>query len=332
MSKLQLPSRAGDAWDGGFLWDTQRDVQAIEARGGMVVAGGADFYLLKTGDENWKMRPPPEDIGPIDLVAAEPRGGRRYAVASEKMLALFFKTKMGDQILRLKPREPGSLVSHLAWGGAKGPCSLYALHNDATLLRMKPDLSDMEELDVEEMSALASDDNGVVAMVALNGDDSRVYVTRDGTEMKYRHLNHDIDLDTSVEIAVADTAVALLVDESYVLLSRGLEAPFERIEILDSPEGRGWKTGPITFQGASSDAALLCARWENELVRIVRVDPSGAATSILEMGATEAHDPPEIAALSWDASRKTLWGASPYTGIFRAVPPGAKGKKKPLMS
>ena len=332
MSKLQLPSRAGDAWDGGFLSETWHDVQSVEARGGMVVAGGADLYLLKPGDEGWKMRPPPEDIGPVHVVAAEPRGGRRYAVASEKMFALFFKDKKGDQILRLKPHEPGALVSHLAWGGGKGPCALYVLHHDATLLRMKPDFSDLEELDVEEMSALASDDGGTVAMVALNGDAPRVYVTRDGVEMKYRAVNHAIGPDTSVAIAVADTAVALAVDERYVLVSRGIEAPFERIEILDAPEGSGWKTGPITFQGASNDAALLCTRWENERVRIVRVDASGAAMTILEMEATETHDPPEVSALSWDASRQTLWGASPYTGIFRCVAPSAKGKKKPFLS
>lgn len=332
MAKPPLPTRPGDTWDGGFLFEKVQPVQSIEARGGMVVAGGDDFYMLKPADESWRSRPPPEDIGPMFLVAAEPRGDRRYAVVSEAMLAVFFKGKEGDQILRLKPTDPRWGVTHLAWGGKEGACSLYVLRQDATLMRMRPDLSDIDTLEVDEMSALASDDDGTVAMVAIDEEESRVYVTRDGLEMSYRPVNHPIPLDTRVDIAVAGDTVALVVDEQYVLLSRGLEAPFERVAALDSPEGSGWKTGPIAFQGTAADAALLCGRWENDLVRIMRVDASGAATSILEMGGTETLDPPEIAALSWDATRQTLWGASPYTGIFRCVAPTAKGKNKVLLS
>lgn len=332
MSKPKLPSRAGDIWEGGFIFDAPREVQAIEARGGLVVAGGADHYLLRPGDETWKVRPPPEDIGPIYAVAAEPRGARRYAVASQKMFAMFMKTPEGDQILRIKPEGFHQSVRHLAWGGDKGPCALYVLHNDATLRRMRPDLSDFEELDIDQMSALASDDNGVVAMVTLPGDETRVYVTRDGVQLMFRQITETIDETASFDLAVADTAVALVVDEQRVLLSRGKDDPFVPVEALASPEGKGWKTGPIVFQGSSSDSALLCARWENDLVRIIRVDASGAATSIVEMEGTPELDPPEVVGLSWDASRQTLWGASPYVGIFKSVAPGPKGKKKALLS
>jgi hypothetical protein len=332
MSKPQLPSRASDTWDGGFIFDQGRDVKAIEARGGMVVAAGADLYLLKPGDENWKVRPPPEDIGPMHAVAGEPRGARRFAVASETMFALFFKSKQGDQILRLRPQSHGALVTHLAWGGVKGPCALYVRHDDSSLLRMKPDLSELEELDIEEIEAIASDDSGVVAMVALHGDHPRVYVMRDGVEMKHRPINDEIEEGASVEIAVADTAVALVVDRQRVLVSRGPEAPFERVAALTPPDGRGWTTGPVVFQGASSDAALLCARWESDVLRIIRVDASGAAMSTAEIGGNETTDAPEIDSLSWDAARQTLWGASPSVGIFKSVAPGAKGKKKPLLS
>ena len=67
-----------------------------------------------------------------------------------------------------------------------------------------------------------------------------------------------------------------------------------------------------------------------DVSRIIRVDPAGNATSILEMGSTEDADAPEIASLSWDASRQTLWGASPVAGIFHQVAPGPKGKKVSL--
>jgi len=332
MSRPKLPSRASDIWEGGFLSEQPHDVKDIQARGGMVIAGGTNLFLLKPADETWKSRPPPEDIGPVHAVAAEPRGARRYAVASEKMLALFIKRKEGDQILRLTPKEPGGRVTHLVWGGAKGPCALYALHDDYKLLRMRPDLSDIDELDVEEMAAIASDDNGVVAMVARAGGNPRVYVTADGAAMRFRHVTEEIEEDQSLDIAVADTAVALVVDQKRVLLSRGMDDPFVPVEALSSPDGKGWITGPVVFQGASSDAALLCARWEDDLVRVMRVDPTGAAMSIIEMGGTEQLDPPEVAALSWDATRQTLWGASPHVGIFKSVAPTAKGKKKLALS
>jgi hypothetical protein len=329
--KPELPSRPADAWEGGFVLDRAQDVKAIEARGGLVVANGGDLFMLRPGDQTWKMRPPPEDIGPMHAVAVEPRGARRYAVASEKMFALFFKGKKGDEILRLKPQGSSAVVRALAWGGTKGPCALYVLQDDLAVLRMKPDLSDLEALDVEAIDALASDDNGVVAMVALS-DEPRIYVTRDGVELMYRAIAPDIDPDTSVDVAVADTAVALVVDQRRVLVSRGLDDPFVEVPALASPEERGWKTGPIAFQGTTSDAPLLCARWENDVTRIIRVDPSGAALVVAELGSDEAHDPPQIDQLTWDASRSTLWGASPYVGIFRAVAPQAKGVKRVALS
>ena len=334
MSKPKLPSRPSEVWDCGFVSDEPRPVRWIEARNGAVLAGGDDLYLLKPGDEHWLMRPPPENIGPLDIVAIEPRGERRHALISGRTLGILFKGAQGEQVLAVRPQEEGPMwwITDIAWGGEKGACSLYVLRTDETLLRMRPDLSDLEELEVDAMSALASDDNGTVAMVSLDGAESRVYTTKDGVELSVRELTLDIDLDARVEIAVAGEAVALLIESKYVLLSRGPTDPFQRVEVLDSPEGSRWKTGPITFQGSSSDAALFCARWESDLVRIMRVDASGAATTIAELGGTEALDPPEVVSLTWDTARQTLWGASPYTGIIRCVAPEAKGKKKPVLS
>ncbi len=183
------------------------------------------------------------------------------------------------------------------------------------------------------MAAIASDESGVVGMVSLLGEQQRVFVTRDGMDMDYRAIGHELSPDASVQIAVADTAVALVVDKEYVLVSRSVDEPFRRVAALDADVGaRGWLTGPVAFQGASSDAALLCARWEGEVIRIVRVDPSGATISIVEMGSAEGKDAPELGSLSWDASRQTLWGTSPELGLFRSVPPGAKGKKRVSLS
>jgi hypothetical protein len=47
--------------------------------------------------------------------------------------------------------------------------------------------------------------------------------------------------------------------------------------------------------------------------------------AIAEIRTTDASAPPEIGALSWDASRQTLWGALPDEGTFQCTAPGAKG-------
>jgi hypothetical protein len=333
MPKPELPSSLAEAWEGGYVFDEPRAASSVEARGGMVVAGGKDLYMLRPGDEGWKTRPTPEDIGAVDVVAAEPRGARRYAVSSRAKLAIFFKGKTGDTILRLTPRHAGVTATHLAWGGVKGACALWALNDDGSLMRMKPDLSDFEEMDMAPTVAIASDDSGVVALASVAGHEQRVYVTKDGVDLDYRAIDYPISPNASVQLAVADMAVALAVDQEYVLVSRAADEPFVRIAALDADVGaRGWLTGPVAFQGASSDAAILCARWEGDVVRLVRVDPSGAAMSIVEMGGEDGTDAPQICSLSWDASRQTLWGTSPDLGIFRSVPPGAKGKKKVSLS
>jgi hypothetical protein len=332
MSKPQLPRRTADAWELSVPFEERREVRAIESRGGLVVAGGADLYQLRPGEHLWKHRPPPEDIGPVHVVAVEPRGLRRYAVASEKMFALFFKAEGEDQLLRITPAEGGPRVTQLAWGGVEGPCSLYVLQDDRSLLRMRPDLSGLDVVDLEEVYAIASDESGVIAMPMLLNDPQIVYLTRDGTHLEHRTITPELDLDAGVQVAVAGEAVALLIDGERVLLSRGPDDPFVRVEAADFPSGLGWHLGAVAFQGSTSDAPLLCARWESEEARIIRVEPGGAAATIVQISGTETEDAPDITSLSWDTTRQTLWAASPDLGIFACLPPGAKGAKKVSLS
>src|SRR5262249_39380979 len=82
----------------------------------------------------------------------------------------------------------------------------------------------------------------------------------------------------------------------------------------------GWRVGPIAFLGTSRDAALLCARSEDDLARIIRVDAAGEAMSILEGAGPEIRDAPEILSLTRDASRPRVWGAATAAGASRAGP------------
>jgi hypothetical protein len=322
MSKPRLPSRPADTWEGGFLFDSPRLVNSISARGGLVIAGGEDLYLLRPGAEGMLTRPATEAFGCIEVAAAEPRAPRRYAVSSEEMITVFYRKGGEDQILRLRPQTPGALVTHLAWGGTSGLCALYLRRDDGSVARLKSDLSDLEELDLPSMSAIASDETGVIAMISFEPE-PRAYVTRDGEAMQFRSFDHDADPSQIVYLAVADTAVAFAVENEGAFLSRKQEDPFLACEALAG-------AGPVEFEGSSSDAALFGGVLHASMASIDRVDRDGAAIRIAEMG-SDTLGPPVLQALSWDASRRKLWAASGVAGIMTSTAPSAKrGKKAPL--
>jgi hypothetical protein len=322
MSKPRLPSHPQDTWAGGFIFDAAREVRSVSARAGMVVAGGPELYLLRPGEEQLKMREPPLDIGPVHLAAAEPRGSRRYAFAAQEMLAIFAHTGGEDKILRLRPPPPVPLATHLVWGGKKGPSALYVRWDDGSVVRMKPDLSDVEPLDLAPMEALAVDDAGTVAMLSLDPD-PRVFVMHDHETMHFRSIE-EIGEAGDIHLAVAGTAVAVSLGDGRVLVSRGENDPFTPCEALAG-------AGPLAFEGSSEKAALFGAMNTPSMTYLVRVDPSGAAMRIAEMGSDDGSSL-EIVELSWDVTRGKLWGASPQAGLFTSVAPSAKGGKKKMLS
>jgi hypothetical protein len=318
--KSRLPDRPADTWEGGFLLDPPRLVLSVSARGGLVVAGGHDFYLLRPGEHGIKTRPALDEFGLVEVAAAEPRAPWRYAVATSEMIIVFFRRGGEDQILRLKPKEEMPAVTHLAWGGARGPCSLYIRREDGSIARMNPELDDLDDLDVPPMHAVASDGNGVVAMVAFEPE-PRAYVTRDGRELAFRPIayEYEAELTERVHLAVASDAVAFAFENEGAYLSRAKDAPFEEIEALAG-------AGPLEFEGADADAALFGGILEVGMSAIVRVDKAGAAVRIAEMG-SDGGTAPIVDALAWDASRSKLWAAAGNAGIITSTSPSAKNRK-----
>ncbi|HEY8091264.1 MAG TPA: hypothetical protein VIF09_25550, partial [Polyangiaceae bacterium] len=318
-------------WGGGFVLSEQHQhcVRSVEARGGLVLAGGANLYMIRPGATTIGMCPPPEELGPVHVVAVEPRGARRYATACGEVFAVFVGLGKDEQILQIDSQitRPGSRFTHLAWGGATGPCALWARRDDGRLFRIKPDISGALAVPVGPVDALASDDAGGIALVSLVEGAQRVFVTRDGREMNYRSIEPEIRPGASVEIAVAGMAAALVVDRRYVLLSRRPDEPFARVQALELVEDPPFTLGPIAFQGTSSDAALFCAQRESTGTRVVRVAASGEAMSTFVMFQRDDSAPPEVGALSWDATRQTLWGVGPDAGLFMSTAPGAKGRR-----
>lgn len=326
MSRPRLPARAGDAWDCGFLFDSARDVRSVSCRGGIVVAGGDEMYLLRPGAEKMASRSPPLDIGPIRVVAAEPRAPWRYAVASDELVAVFYKNKQGDQILRLRCNPPGPAATHLAWGRIGGASTLYVRWDDGAILRVAPDMSGGEALDIPAMDAIAADQTGNLALISFEPGEARAYVTRDGEALAFRPLPDGLTVEPEqrVYLAVADAAVAFSIGDGGAFVSRGKEAPFVASEPLA-------QAGPLEFEGSSSDAALFGAANDAKGISFLRVDPDGDALLIAELGSDDG-PAPELVGLGWDASRRVLWGVSPHMGLVTCTAPSAKGSKKPLLS
>lgn len=323
MAKPRLPSDPSQTWEVGFLFEQARPVRCVDVRNGMVIAGGDQLYLLRPGQEHIRYRDIPLDIGEVHLAAVEQRGERRYAFASQDMVALFVRRNNEDQILRIRPNPRGPVARHLVWAGTAGPCALYVLWDDGTLARLKADLSDMETLKLPAMGALAADDTGIVAMVSF-APEPRVFVSDDGEQLEFRPLPiAPPEEPAQVFLAVAGTAVAVSFGGEAPMLSRGLDDPFVPCEALAG-------AGPLAFEGSSPEAALFGAVSSGAEGWIARVERSGAAMCTAEFGTDGGGPPVEIASLAWDASRHKLWAASPQAGILTSVAPVAKKGKKLL--
>lgn len=326
MTPPRLPTRPGDAWACGFVFDSSRPVQSVSCHGGLVVAGGHEIHVLRPGAQNMASRPPPLDIGPIHVVAGEQRPPFRYAVGSGDMVAVFFRNEHGDQVLRLRCTPSGLSATHLAWARAEGATVLYVRWSDGVIVRLREDMSGVDTTDLPAMEAIAADGSGVLAMVSFADSTPLAYITRDGEHLEFRPLPAGCAVGSGqrVHLAVADLAVAFAVAETGVFVSRAFEGPFLPVEPLAT-------AGPVVFEGLTSDAPLFGASRHAGVASIIRVDRDGVALRIADSG-SESGPPPEFVELAWDGSRKMLWAASPEMGLVTCTAPEAKRGKRPTLS
>ncbi len=185
MSPPRLPDREEDTWQGGFVLDQVQPIVDVSGSGGMVITGGDALLMLRPGAQVWRQGTPPDDLGPLIAVAAEPRPPWRYAVAQFGGITLFGLPR--DQKLTLRATETAVQVTHLAWGTFGKEIVLYVRWDDATVGRVRLDLGTIEHLNVQPMDAIASDALGVVAMVSLRGGaDAHALFTTDGVRFEER--------------------------------------------------------------------------------------------------------------------------------------------------
>jgi hypothetical protein len=325
MSRARLPESAEESWEGGFVFESAHPIIDLSGAGGLVMGCGDQLYMLRPGAETWKARPGADELGPTLAIAAEQRPPWRYAVACTGGVTMYGLPD--DQKLTLRAQDSDALVTHMAFAAFGKESVLYLRWDDGSVGRLRMDLGTIEVLPVMPMDAIASDKNGVLAMVSVRGaaDDAHAIFTRDGTRLEERPATPvpagpDEGPETRVHMAVADAAIAYAVEGRGAHVSRGVDEDFAPCEAL-APGG------PLVFQGAAADAALFGVCWGRVVCSIHRVEAGGGVQRILELGG-DVGDAPRIASIVWDASRRTLWSALPQAGIVRSEEPKGKGRKK----
>ncbi len=325
MKRPRLPSSPDETWDGGFVLSPVQPVRDVSGAGGMIFGGGDALVMLRPGGEQWKGRPAPEDLGPVLAVAVEQGPPWRYAVSSALGITLYGLPN--DQMLTLRaPDDAGSQATHMAWAAFGEERVLYLRWDDGGVARVRLDLGTIEDLAFLPMDAIASDVNGVLAMVSLGvgAADAHAIFTRDGVRFEERPAAFVPVDGARVHLAVADAAIAYAVEGKGAHVSRGIDDDFAPVEVLAG-------AGPIAFHGSTADSALFGAVWSKDVCAIDRVDANGEVQRIAEIGANDAAAP-RIAAMVWDRSRRALWAASPQAGILKSEEPRGKGKKRPSLN
>jgi hypothetical protein len=313
MSATQLPRHTGDVWRGGFVFESPQRTSVLSASSGVILAAGDRLHVIEAGAQGVRARDLPDGMGTVVSVAVEPRRRPRLAVCSAAMIWVID----GKGVATLR-NEEGPGFSQVAWGRVRGGTVLYVLGIEGYLRRSGLNKGDFEEMDIEGVGPLASDANGTLALVATEPD-PRVWVTMDGEEWFFRAMPPDSE-EGMIHLAVAGEAVALtLVDQGKTWISRRRDDSLVRCEALDG-------AGPLAFEGVRADAALFAAVPVGGLETIVRVDAKGDVTRIAELGTGEGGgEPPLVAEMAWDATRKTLWYALPSAGLAKSEAPRTKG-------
>jgi hypothetical protein len=270
--------------------------------------------MLRAGEEHLAIRALPGGVGPICSLSVEPRRRPRLAVGTARAIAVLDGDAVGTR--RLDPSA--SPIEDLAWGPRPGGgWSLYELSAEGGLERTRPETGGVEEIPIPYPIALASGDDGLLAVASIDPEAPAVWTTRDGETWSYRLLP-ELDGMGVHGFAVAGETAAISLLSGGVFVSRGLDAPFARCAALD----RGTR---LAFEGDGPAAPLLAAVHPELAEDIVRVEADGTAARVVSIETPAGAPEPFVSALAWDASRSVLWVSIEGIGLLRTAPKRARG-------
>jgi hypothetical protein len=288
-----------------------------------VIAGGDELLVMRPAAENILTRKMPPAIGSAVVVIAEPWAPRRFAVATRGRISVFEGREPEVPTVQLDLAKPEYDATHLAWLRENGESVLYFRRRDGEVGRLWVDRGVEDVIDCPPMAAIASDESGALALLTLVPGEENVWVSQEGGFEVRPLTTVPVGDDLHVHLAVRGAAVAYSLDDCWgTYVSWDREQDFDRCEAL-------WG-GPIAFQG---DDALFGAYCVETNASIFRETRDGTTARIADIEAEGVGPWQErsllITALAWDASRRTLWGASPQAGLIRSREP-AKGERVPL--
>lgn len=309
-------SFTSETWSGGLVAGVPADVRCVVVRRGVLLVGTEhEVLMLRAGEQHLARRALPSGVAPICALSVEPRRGPRLAIGAPRAIAVLDGDAVGTR--RIDPSA--APLEDLAWGPSPGGgWALYEMSEEGALDRTHPETGVIEEIPISLPVALASADDGLLAVASMDPEAPAVWTTRDGATWTCRPLP---ELDGMMGVhgfAVAGEAVAISLAEEGVFVSRGLDAPFTRCAALDGATA-------LAFEGDGPAAPLLGAVHPEFAENIVRVEADGTAARVVAIETPVGAAEPFVSALVWDASRSLLWASIDGVGLLRSAPGRARG-------
>jgi hypothetical protein len=308
-------SFTSETWSGGLVAGVPEDLRRVVVRRGVVLVGAEhEVLMLRAGEEHLARRALPGGVAPICALSVEPRRRPRLAIGSPRAIAVLDGEAVGTR--RLDPSA--SPLEDLAWGPRPGGgWSLYEMNEQGALDRTCLETGDVEEIPLNFPVALASGDDGVLAVASIDPDARAVWTTRDGETWSYRLLP-ELGTMGVQGFAVAGEAAAVSIPTKGVFVSRGLDEPFARCAALEGGTA-------LAFEGDGPAAPLLGAVHDGFAETIVRVEADGTAARVVTIETPVGVPEPFVSALAWDGSRGVLWASIEGIGLLRTAPKHARG-------
>lgn len=304
-------------------------VGAVACQRDRVVIGGDVVFRLVAGKWLVQHRPLPDEVGRVLSIAIEPRPPYRIAVGPDTGdVVVFTDTTNATSTMghTFTGRRGAKLAQELAWVRCGDQSSLFARTDDDFLYRMQSESWEIVEL--PPVRAIAQDEEGAFAALLVVDGKPSVFITYDGGESWHvRKLGVEVEAEPSAPafLAIAGTAVAVVVGDSGVLLNRAPHTTTARPLGLD-------RARALAFAGPSSEAGLYIALGlkGEEPTGISLLGNDGSLLRVMDFFADD-DEPYDMGRIAWDTSREALLMVSRagLTALSPEKPKRSRAKKDP---
>ncbi len=271
-----------------MTFDADTAVSSVVAAGGRVVVTGRKLHTLSAGAAGFRTSDVlARDEWFLDL-ALEHRAPFRVAFTTRSGV---FVVEDGKEtpIAKFEPPTRGYYAMHVAWGGVRGASRLYIAWSDMTVMIADPETGAQRKFPFENIEALSSDADGVVAMVAFCQPPRTVIVRDDHVEF------------APIQMATPDAERLPAEDAEWTPITSRTQARRSRVSLneragtyvrrLPDPLFRWCEplatAGALAFEGSSPGAALFGAFEGPRFASVARVAADGTATRVCDVARWE---------------------------------------------